>query len=309
MGLRFIDGPELAAVLPMSAAVDCLEDGFGQEVLPVAPLRSLVKTSAGDLLIMPASAEWGTGVKLVTVNRWNPSRGLPLIHAVYVLFAGDSMAPLVAIEGAALTAIRTAAVSGLATRHLARADARRLVMFGAGTQAHSHLEAMLAVRPSIAEVGVVSRSREPAERLTERARSMGLDAVTEAHDAVARADIVCTCTTSSEPLFDGSLLRSGTHVNAVGAYQPHTRELDTQTVMRARIVVETREVALAEAGDLLIPMSSGLIDSSAIVADLSEVVRGAVVRRTPDDVTVFKSVGVAFEDLMVARAVFERIQG
>ena len=122
---------------------------------------------------------------------------------------------------------------------------------------------------------------------------------------VREADLVCTCTTAEEPLFDGSWLPAGAHVNAVGSYRPETRELDTEAVRRARVVVETREVALAEAGELLIPVREGAIDAGHIVADLAETVRGAEVRRSPEDVTLFKSVGMAFEDLVVARAVVD----
>ena len=299
VGMRFIDAAELARLVPMEKAIAALDSAFGAARLPAAPQRTHLAVEGGDLLLMPAAGEGGVGVKLVTVTPSNPARGLPLIHGLYVLFAPDTLAPLAAIDGAALTGLRTAAVSGLATRYLARPDARRLVIFGAGTQARAHLDAMSAVRP-IAQARVVSRSREKAERFVEIARELGLDAAVASPDAVADADIVCACTTSPTPVFDGSLLREGTHVNAVGAYTPTTRELDDVTVRRSRLVVETREAALAEAGDLLIPLQAGIIARSNIVADLSEVVRGAPVRRATADITVFKSVGVAYEDLAVA---------
>jgi ornithine cyclodeaminase/alanine dehydrogenase-like protein (mu-crystallin family) len=124
-------------------------------------------------------------------------------------------------------------------------------------------------------------------------------------EAVAEADVVCTCTTSERPVFDGALLAPGTHVNAVGAYRPDMRELDDHAVARARVVVETREAALAEAGDLVIPLRAGRIRADLVVADLGELVRGAAVRRGPEDVTVFKSVGIAPEDLVVARAALD----
>jgi ornithine cyclodeaminase/alanine dehydrogenase-like protein (mu-crystallin family) len=138
---------------------------------------------------------------------------------------------------------------------------------------------------------------------------MDLDATVTGPDTVSDTDIVCTCTTSSTPVFDGSLLPDGVHVNAVGAYRPDSRELDGETIGRAKIVVETRDAALAEAGDLLLAIEERLIKPSDISADLGEVVRGAPVRTSPDDVTVFKSVGVAFEDLAVASALLERWTG
>lgn len=168
-------------------------------------------------------------------------------------------------------------------------------------QANTHLDAMVAVRP-IENVTVVSRSAGPAEELAERARSIGLDGRVGDPSAVSSADIVCTCTTSPEPLFDGALLRPGSHINAVGAFEPHARELDEATILRSRVVVEDRAAALEEAGDLIIPLRAGRIDEGHIVADLREVVAGAEIRRSDDDITTFKSVGLAMEDLAVARA-------
>jgi ornithine cyclodeaminase len=152
------------------------------------------------------------------------------------------------------------------------------------------------------EVVVVSRTLERAERLVAGAGEMGLPARVGNPDAVERADLVCTCTTAGTPLFDGRRLADGAHVNAIGAYLPQRREVDTATVARARVVVETREVALTEAGDILIPIAEGAIGREHIVADLAEVVRGRTVRSSRADVTLFGSVGMAFEDLVVARA-------
>jgi len=306
MALPVIDGGALRRVLPMEAAVAALEAAFGFGALPAAPLRTAVETRTGTLLTMPAAGAQGAGVKLVTVTPSNPGRGLPLIQGLYVLFSPETQEPEAAIDGATLTALRTGAVSGLATRHLARPDAAHLVIFGAGSQARSHLEAMRAVRP-VERVTVMSRTEARAEELAGAAREMGLEATTGTPEDVAEADLVCTCTTSSTPVFEGGRLPDGAHVNAVGAYTPDTREVDDETIRRGRVVVETREVALAEAGDLLIPIRAGVVGADHIVADLAEVVGGAPVRRGPGDVTVFKSVGVAFEDLVVARAVVDRL--
>lgn len=305
-GFPFIDADRLWRLLPMKVAVDALEAAIGSEALPAAPLRTHLETGAGSLVSMPATGPQGTGVKLLTVTSGNAELGLPLIQGLYVLFSVQTQEPEASIDGAALTALRTGAVSGLATRYLARQDAVRLVIFGAGTQARAHLKAMLAVRP-VDRVTFVSRTEGRAEALAGSAREMGVTADVAGPDAVGAADIVCTCTTSPVPVFDGSLLSPGAHVNAVGAYTPQTRELDEHAIRRAQVVVETREVALAEAGDVLIPIAAGSIGPDHVVADLSEVVRGAEVRRSPEDVTVFKSVGVAFEDLVVARAAVDRL--
>jgi ornithine cyclodeaminase len=301
VAVPFVDGPELLHRVPVRAAIDALEAAFRDGDPSEAPLRTHVATPAGSLLMMPAAGDPGIGVKLVTLTERNPAAGLPFIHALYVLFDPLTQAPRLLVDGSALTALRTSAVSGLATELLAREDAHRLVIFGAGVQARAHLDAMAAVR-KLTHVVVVGRTPEHAEALVRHARSMGLVAEVGGPEAVATADIVCTCTTSSEPLFDGSELAGGAHVNAVGAYQLDAREVDTETVRRAKVVVETREAALAEAGDLAIPIAEGAIGPDHVLADLQEAVRGARVRAGAADVTVFVSVGLAFEDLAVAGA-------
>ncbi|GIU96735.1 MAG: ornithine cyclodeaminase [Actinomycetota bacterium] len=301
--MRWIDAEELARRVPIAAAIEALERAFGTAGA-TAPLRTSVSTPAGTLLLMPAAGSGGVGVKLVTLTPDNPARGRPLVQAVYALFDPTTQEPRALVDGTALTALRTSAVSALATRLLARPDAERLVLFGAGVQATAHLASMCAVRP-IREVVVVSRGSQRARELVERARDRGLRARPgTAHD-VAEADIVCTCTTARTPLFDGRLLPPGSHVNAIGAYEPDAREVDTETVRRARVVVETREVAMAEAGDLALAVAEGAIGWDHVVADLGELVRGAVVRQGPEDRTLFVSVGLAVEDLAVAAAAVE----
>ncbi len=304
--MELLDGPELRRRLPMRAAIDALERAFRDEDPSGSPLRSHVDTAAGTLLMMPAAGAAGVGVKLVTVTPANTGRGEPLIGAVYVLFDARTQQPCAVFDGAALTALRTAAVSGLATRFLARPDAHRLVIFGAGVQAGTHLEAMVSERP-IDRVAIVSRSEGRAASLRDRAAALGLEAELAGPDAVRTADVVCTCTTAERPLFDGGWLSDGVHVNAVGSYRPETRELDTATVRRAKVVVEERAAAFAEAGELAIPLGAGAIDASHVRADLHELVVGASVRTGPGDVTLFKSVGLAFEDLAVAGAALEAL--
>ncbi|HEX6332125.1 MAG TPA: ornithine cyclodeaminase family protein [Actinomycetota bacterium] len=300
-----IDADTLGRLVPMEAAIDALQEAFGADRLPDAPLRSHIETAGGTLLLMPAHGTAGVGVKLVTLTEGNPDRGLPFIHAAYVLFDAETQAPRALLDGSALTALRTAAVSGLATRFLARTDARRLVVYGAGVQARSHLVAMRAVRP-VEEVVVVSRGRARAEALADEVSASGLRARVGTPGAEAEADLVCTCTTSSTPVVRGAHLADGVHVNAVGAYTTSMRELDAEAVRGARVVVETREAAAAEAGDLALAVAEGAIGPDHVVADLAEVVRGVRVRTSDADVTLFKSVGVAFEDLVVAAAAVAR---
>jgi ornithine cyclodeaminase len=289
----------------MAAAIDALEAAFAAEHLPDAPLRSHVETGAGTLLLMPSHGAVGVGVKLVTLTPANPERGRPFIHAVYVLFDAEGQAPVAVIDGAALTALRTGAVSGVATRHLARPQARRLVVYGAGVQAASHVDAMRSVRP-IEEVVVVSRDRDRAEAF---ARALPIRAMVGQPGAERDADIVCTCTTSSEPVVAGRWLPDGVHVNAVGAYTTSMRELDAEAVARAKVVVETRDAASAEAGDLALAMAEGAIGPDHVLADLHELVTADAIRTSERDVTLFESVGVASEDLVVASAAVERLAG
>ncbi|MGI8775164.1 MAG: ornithine cyclodeaminase family protein [Actinomycetota bacterium] len=296
--LPYIDAAELDRLVSLDDAIAALEAMFKANETEV-PQRNHVSTGAGDLLLMPATGASATGVKLVTVNPENPGRDLPLIHGLYVLFSGETLAPVCLIDGAALTALRTPAVSAVATRHLARADATNLIIFGSGTQAQGHLHAMMGVR-EISSVVVVSPSGGAA--LVEHARELGLDAAAGTPELVAEADIVCTCTTSDEPVFEGELLSPGTHVNAIGAYKPRSRELDDDAIGDALIVVENRQAAIAEAGDLLMPLRAGVIVEEDIVAELHEVVAGKEVRAVEEDITVFKSVGLASEDLAVAAA-------
>lgn len=298
--LELVDAEDLRRRLPMAAAIDALEASFAAGDA-TAPPRMHATVAGGDLLVMPASSTRGVGVKLVTVTPDNPARDRPLIHGLYVAFDVVTGAPTALVDGAALTALRTAAVSGLATRHLARADASRLVVVGAGTQARSHVEAMRAVRP-IEHVTVVSRTTASAAGLVDDLRADDLDAEVGGPDALAEADLVCACTTSDTPVVRGDDLAAGTHVNAVGAYRPTSRELDTATMRRGRIVVEDRAAALEEAGDLAIPIATGDLAPADVVADLAELVAGARVRRSDDDVTVFKSVGLSIEDLAVVTA-------
>ena len=293
--MELIDGEGLRRRLPMRAAIDALETAFAGDLPPLSP-RTHETTPDGGLLLMPAAGPQGVGVKLITLTERNRSSGLPFIQGVHVLFRPGTQEPEAVIDGAAMTALRTGAVSGLATRLLARDDARRLVVFGSAVQARSHIEAVRAVS-DIEDVVIVSPTPDHAEGL---AREVGGRTGTAAD--VREADVICTCTPSAVPLFVGAWLPDGVHVNAIGAYTPVTRELDGVAMARGRVVVETRDVAMAEAGDLLLAIEDGSIGPGHIEADLQEVVRGKQVRRSPADITIFKSVGIAFEDLVIARA-------
>lgn len=302
--MLMIDYDDVWARLSPTGAVDALEEAIRSEGLGEAPLRSHATNGDQQLLCMPCFRGEGAGVKLITIDPANPDRGMPLLQGVFVLFSAPTLEPSAIIDGRALTELRTAAVSGVATRLLARPDSERLLIVGAGAQGHSHLLVMHAVLPDLRHVDVLSRSRGPAEALVTRARDeLGLDAEVATPDAVATADVICTCTPSVTPVVAGALLPEGVHVNAVGAYRPDMREIDTEGVISSRVYVETRETALAEAGDLIIPQDEARFDPTSIAADLTELVRGRGRREHADERTLFTSVGVAFEDLVVAAAI------
>jgi alanine dehydrogenase len=257
----------------------------------------------GVFLIMPCYDLVGhaLGMKLVVVQA-NPVRAEDRIQATYLLLDPETGRPRLLLSAKYLTDLRTAATSAVATKFLAREDARVLGVFGTGRQARAHLKVMSLVRrfERVLVCGKDSgQTREFAKEISAKLR-LAIDA-TDARTCAAEADVICACTTSPTPLFDGKLLRPGAHLNLVGTFQPHAREVDSATIQRARVVVDTYDGALAEAGDLLIPMRDGLIGRDHIVSDLHELVSGKKAGRTsPADITLFKSVGCALEDLVAA---------
>ena len=267
----------------------------------------------GVLLTMPAAfsdgPEAGLGAKLVSVYPGNPARGHPTVYASYLLMDGATGQPLALLEATFLTALRTGATSALAARHLARPDARRVACFGAGVQARFQLLCLAAVR-RLERIVVLGRDPGRARGFVEAMRAILHDVVelgTDPRAAVREADLVVCATTSATPIVFGADLQPGAHVDAVGAFRPTDRELDSEAVRRGRVVVDTYAGALPEAGDLVIPIGEGVIDRTHVVAELAELVAGTREGRIHDrDITIFKSVGFALEDLAAARLAYER---
>ncbi len=256
------------------------------------PMRVMVPVAAhgGFLGVMPAHAG-ALGVKLVTFYPGN--EGMPTHHAAILLFRPETGEPLVSMDGRLITEVRTAAVSAVATKLLARPDARVLALLGAGVQAESHLEALRLVR-DFQEVRVWSPRRAPAF-----ARRHGIRAAASAEEAVRGADVVVTATTARTPVLAGAWLAPGAHVNAVGAPRPDWRELDDETLRRARVYVDSREAAMKESGDVRA--------GGAIVAEIGEVAAGAAGgRRDAEEITLFKSLGLAVEDVATAALVWDK---
>ena len=311
-----LDAEAIARRLPMSAAIDALAAGLARPtaIVPQRTHLTIDATSAGDeqadLLVMPAAADGWAGTKTVAVVPGNPARGLPQVSASYTLLGPPGLGPVAILDGAALTGLRTAAVSGVATRLAARDDASQVVIVGSGVQARSHLLAMVAVAPA-ARVTVLARSTDAFDALHAEVRAAGCDAEVvaasmDARAALRAADIVCLCTSSATPVVTLADLAPGVHVNAVGAHRPDRREVSSDAVAAMRVLVGTRASALTEKGDLLLAEAEGSWTRDAIVADLAEALTGAVdVRVTAEDRTLFASVGHASEDLVVARAIVD----
>ncbi|MCL4766453.1 MAG: ornithine cyclodeaminase family protein [Hyphomicrobiaceae bacterium] len=317
--MRLIDAAQVGEALAYPGLVDILEDAFRSgAIAPPRHHHSIALEGRPDatLLLMPAwtssapgaaTAGRYIGIKQVTVFPDNSRLGKPAIYGVYLLLSTETGEPLALIDAPALTVWRTAAASALAARHLARPDATRMLMVGAGALAPYLVRAHASVRP-IREVMLWNRSRDKAEVLQRDLGATGLavSVVEDLEAATGSADLISTATISSAPVIHGAWLKPGCHVDCVGAYRPDMRETDDEVVRRARIWVDTMAGGLNEAGDVVMPLKAGVIRESDIQGDLFGLARGtAPVRASADDITMFKSVGASIEDLAAAVAVYE----
>ena len=311
--MLLIGGKDVPSLLPMGACMDAMAAALATVARggAILPLRQLLRIpqKAGILGTMPAYLESpdALGVKVITVFNGNEGTEYDSHQGVVLLFEPDHGSVVAIIDASSVTAIRTAAVSGVATRLLARDDASDLCLIGSGVQARTHLEAMLIAR-SITRVRLWSRNPEHA-RAFARAESarheVDVEVMDTARDAVSGAHIVCTATSAREPVVEGAWLAPGTHVNAVGSSTSTARELDSAAVQRAKLFVDRRESTLNEAGDFLVPRGEGLIDDSHIIAELGDVLIGAHAgRQSREEVTLFKSLGLAVEDVAAAQHIY-----
>src|SRR6266511_2678901 len=309
--MRLLSTADIQRLVSMTDAIAVVKRAFaelsaGQATVPV---RTAVTTAAhgGTALYMPAylSASQSLGLKAVAVYPGNREHGLPTIFAAILLQDAATGRPIALIEGTYLTALRTGAATGAATDLLARQEACRLCLFGTGGQAPTQLEGVCAVRP-IEAVTVYGRNTVKAADFIERMRSLPFAQHVNFHlaanprEAVYMADIIVTATSAHTPLFSAADVRAGTHVNAIGAFTPDMQEVPPELVAGAKVVVDSREACMAEAGDILIPIREGLISASHIYAELGELVAGQKPGRTSaTEITLFKSVGNAVQDLSV----------
>ena len=315
MSTLIINQDDVTRLLPMDECIEIMEQALATLARGdgIQPLRTCtwLPDRSGLLGLMPGylGEPRTLGIKIVTVFPGNHGTELDAHQGAVLLFDTADGRLLAVMDATEITGIRTAAVSAVATRHLARADASDLAILGSGTQAWSHLEAMLAVRP-VRRIRVWSRNPDSAARFARRAaaeRATTVEPAPSVWEAVAGADIICTTTSSHEPVLEGDWLTPGVHINAVGACLATARELDTEAVRRSRLFVDRRESALNEAGDILIPISEGSLGEDHILGELGEVITGDVPGRADDgDITLFKSLGIAVEDLAAAHHIYAK---
>ena len=312
--MRVINRQEVERLLPMAACIDAMADAMraassGQVSMPLRLFTPLADGS-GSFGLMPGStlAPPFFGAKVISLLPANPAKGLPMVQGYVSLFDHETGKPVTLIEGSSVTAIRTAAASGLATRELARKDAHTHGLFGTGVQAVTHIDAIACAR-DIREVVVWGRDADKTRQFAERQSERVGFAVRASEDPAeaASCDIVSTVTAATEPVLKGEWLQPGCHVNLVGAHTPNAREADTAAIRRSSVYVDLMESAVNEAGDLLIPIGEGAIDEHHIVGEIGQLLAGAVRGRTDETrVTLYKSLGIVAQDLFAAAHIHAR---
>ena len=313
MQVLVINQSEVPQLLPMRECMAVMAEALkslarGEVILPLRPVLWLPE-KVGALGMMPAYSGGlqAFGLKVVSVFPGNHGTEYDSHQGAVLLFEAEHGQLLAIIDASSITAIRTAAVSGVATGQLARADAGDLAILGSGVQARTHLEAMLAAR-NLRRVRVWSRDPEHTRRFAEREsrrHNLTIEPVATAKDAVTGADIICTTTSAKEPVLLGEWLAAGAHINAVGSSVPFTRELDTAAVVKSKLFVDRRESTLNEAGDFLFPKKEGAFGDDHIRGELGEVLLGhSAGRESPEEITLFKSLGLAVEDLASAHHIY-----
>jgi ornithine cyclodeaminase len=317
MKLRIISREEVKSAVSMAQAIETVKSAFAQLSRGRArvPIRTQlgIPLHDGVTLFMPAYLEDTDelGMKMVSVFSGNIEQGLPIINAMVTLVDPETGLPIAIIDGTYLTALRTGAASGAATDLLARGDADTVAVLGTGVQGRTQLQAVCTVR-SIERVLVFDTRRGAAERFRAEMADAGapvphrIEVASTAKEAISQADVVCTATTSTTPVFLDSDVKPGTHINAIGSFTPQMQELPAETVARALLVVDSREAVWAEAGDLIIAKKRGLITESSVHAEIGEIVAGTKPgRSSAGQVTLFKSVGNAVQDVSVGARILE----
>ncbi|MFQ6108985.1 MAG: ornithine cyclodeaminase family protein [Candidatus Aminicenantales bacterium] len=317
MKVRIITGKEVARAVSMAEAIEAVREAFIQlsEGKARVPLRTHIPVDKkGTALFMSAflRERESLGVKIVSVFPLNAEKSLPTIHAVVVVLDAETGQPVALVESSYLTALRTGAASGLATDLLARKEARVAALFGAGVQSRTQLEGICSVR-FLEKIWVYDTDHEKTLTFIEEMKQHGrpfpvrIIAAISPSQAVGEADIICTATTSQRPVFEDADLKEGVHINGIGSFTPEMQEIPTATVKRAKVVVDSMEAVLEEAGDLIIPLRNGVFPRDHIHGEIGDVASGKIpARESEQELTFFKSVGVAVQDVAVASLVLQK---
>lgn len=319
--MLILNAAEVRQALPMPEVIQAMKAAYealsnGQAELPLRT-HLPIRTHEAATLFMPVFLNDAHGealaVKVVSLFPHNTAKGLPLIHAVVLVLEANTGKPYAMLEGSSLTALRTGAASGAATDLLARPDSQVVAIFGAGVQGRTQLEAVCTVR-AIQTGWVFDPDRQRAESFVQEMAGRhpipeDLRIAASPGQAAAEADVICTATTSSTPVFSDGDIQPGVHINAVGAYTPDMQEVPPETVLRARLVVDSRSACLSEAGDVIQPIQKGFFTEGHIQAELGEIVSGQHPGRTSEaQITLFKSVGIAVQDAAAARLALQNAQ-
>ena len=311
--LRFLTAADVKKALPMSKAIEVMKQAFVflSEKKAVIPQRIHlgIPEFKGDVLVMPIYLPDMERIGLKAINLFddNPKKDLPLIHALVTVFDATNGKPIAIMDGSYLTALRTGAGSGVATSLLSQEDSQVAVIFGAGEQGRTQLEAICTVR-AIKKALIFDTNIVKAELFAKEMSnylSIPVDVASSKSD-LKEADIICTATNSTEPVFSDDDLKPGVHINAIGSYKPHKREVPSETIQKAKVIVDHRESCLTEAGDILIPLKEGVINENHILGEIGEIITNKKqIRKTNQEITFFKSVGNAIQDLTAANEVIK----
>jgi len=309
--MKYISG-EFIESITMKEAVGAMSIAFAAISDNQASLPQRINLEPGqkdaNILVMPSSAFGITGVKITSLYKNNPYRNLPMTQGLMVIIDNETGEPIAMLDAVSLTALRTGAASGLASELLSRKDSKVLGVFGSNEQAEKQIEGVIESR-AVERILVFARDKEKTISFCKNvSEKTGIETMPGKNpDDLSLCDIICTATNSCNPLFEHSRIEPGTHINAVGSYKSGSREIPGETIAGSKLVVDQMQAALKEAGDILIPLNEGLIRSSHIYAELGEIVSGKKTGRSSvDEITVFKSVGIAVQDLALAKAVLHK---
>jgi len=317
MNPLFVNNEKIASLLPMDECIEVMEKMFVSLAAGecLQPLRNIMRLpdGSGVMGMMPGFSEklGVMGIKIITVFNANSEAGLPSHQGIVILFDAKNGQPLMLFDASEITAIRTAAASAVATKLLSRKNSSILAIIGSGEQAKRHIEAMLLVR-NIKQINLWSRNEKNAKQLVNALSgeyNLPVHIKKNVREAVERADIICTVTSSKEPVVIGEWIAAGTHINAVGSSTPAARELDTTAILRSKLFCDRYESLFNEAGDFLIPKKEGTVTDDHVKGEIGEVLSGTKAGRESDEeITVFKSLGIAAEDIFAAFHIYEKIK-